>query len=276
MENGKSFIRHVAIKTSIQNLLDGKFAQDSDNEPSYLLTSENEKIQRVNIIAIVVHKEIVGSITNIMLDDGSGKIMVRQFEESKSLKKLDVGQIALVIGKIRVYNQEKYISPEIITETNSQWLKIRSLELIKSSPQKKVLINKEEKEKEIIGDKKVPEIQPTNEEKNSEKDNNQEIKIIGAVNETNQVQTIMEEKDINQSNGDNDENNDNKQTLTEEATLLPIEKVINIIKEMDVGEGVLIEEVIERSPFDNTEELIQKMLEKGDVFQNQPGKVKVL
>ena len=39
---------------------------------------------------------------------------------------------------------------------------------------------------------------------------------------------------------------------------------------------VSIEEVIEKSLLDNTDDLIKKMLENGDIFQNTPGKVKVL
>ena len=58
--------------------------------------------------------------------------------------------------------------------------------------------------------------------------------------------------------------------------MLPIQKLTNLIKELDTGDGVLIEEVISKSPLNDTEQLIEKMLENGDIFQNLPGKVKVL
>jgi len=61
-----------------------------------------------------------------------------------------------------------------------------------------------------------------------------------------------------------------------EEEVLPVEKVMNLIKELDKGQGVLIEELIERSPLKETEVLLTKMLEKGEIFQNAPGKVKML
>jgi len=38
----------------------------------------------------------------------------------------------------------------------------------------------------------------------------------------------------------------------------------------------LIEEVLEKSLLTNSEKMLQKMLECGEIFENQPGKVKVL
>ena len=67
-----------------------------------------------------------------------------------------------------------------------------------------------------------------------------------------------------------------EENISEEAELLPIQKLTNLIKELDTGDGVLIEEVISKSPLNDTEQLIEKMLENGDIFQNLPGKVKVL
>ena len=58
--------------------------------------------------------------------------------------------------------------------------------------------------------------------------------------------------------------------------ILPAEKMMSLIKELDRGQGVLIEELIEKSPLKETELLITKMLENGEIFQNAPGKVKIL
>ena len=38
----------------------------------------------------------------------------------------------------------------------------------------------------------------------------------------------------------------------------------------------MMEEIISKSPLNNTEQLLEKMLESGEIFQNSPGKVKVL
>ena len=49
-----------------------------------------------------------------------------------------------------------------------------------------------------------------------------------------------------------------------------------LIKNLDTGEGAGIEELIEKSPLEQTEELLERMMKNGDVFQNMPGRVKVL
>ena len=43
-----------------------------------------------------------------------------------------------------------------------------------------------------------------------------------------------------------------------------------------MGEGAPIEEVIEQSKISNTNKIITKMLESGDIFQLSPGRVKLL
>ena len=237
MEDLKKIPRQVAIKTTIQNLLLGEYIQEKENEPNYLLTNDNQKIFRINLIAIVLSKEKQGSITNFVVDDGTGKIALRSFEENKTIDSLNIGNSILIIGKIRTYNQEKYISPEIIKLIDAEWLKLRSLEL-------KHLINNQKGNPPSKEVKKIEEKIETKEftlEKNTE-----EIDIVD--------QSVTQTNDL----------------------LLPIEKLTKLIKELDSGDGVLIEEVISNSQINETEKLLEKMLENGDIFQNSPGKVKVL
>ena len=62
----------------------------------------------------------------------------------------------------------------------------------------------------------------------------------------------------------------------EDQKPLPTQKLIQIIQKLDGGEGVLIEKLIKESPLKETEQIIEKMIKNGDIFQNLPGKVKVL
>jgi len=57
---------------------------------------------------------------------------------------------------------------------------------------------------------------------------------------------------------------------------LPIAKISNIIKALDQGDGVRIEDVLTHSHLNNTEKFIEKMLQDGDIFQNAPGKIKII
>lgn len=227
----KTYDRQIAIKTPIQTLLLGDYIREKEQEPNYLLTKEQEKIYRINLMGVVLTKELQGSITNILLDDGTGKIVLRYFEENKILTQLNIGDALLVIGKLRSYNQEKYISPEIVKKIDHLWLKLRALEFKKKN---KNNLNNQNKF-------------PTNEKE--EKQNKSALKSNKKISE---------------------------ESIGEKTDILPMQKLINLIKELDRGEGVLIEDIIANSYLTNTENLLEKMLEKGDIFQNSPGKVKVL
>lgn len=54
------------------------------------------------------------------------------------------------------------------------------------------------------------------------------------------------------------------------------EKIIAHIRDMDKGEGVDFEEIVNKYGENNTEKIINGMLERGDLFELKPGKLKVL
>lgn len=234
MEEKKTFSRQIAVKTTFNELLEGEYIKEEEQNPNYLLTKSGEKIYRLNALGIILGKEKQGEIQNFYLDDGTGKIILRSFEPNPKLDSLQVGDTILVLGKLRVYNQEKYISPEIIKKIDPLWLKVRSLELKELFSEKKEIKIEMEKvgSKEVISDK-----------------------------ESSEEEELIEEDEI---------------VVEEKVEMLPLEKVKHLIKEMDQGSGVLIEELISKSPLNETEQIIEKMLEKGEIFQNLPGRIKVL
>lgn len=213
--------RDVAVKVAIQDILGGTFVLEPEQESNYLLSKDNHKLYRINVMATILEKEELGSITNFMADDGSGRIIARFFEKSPRLASITIGDTVLIIGKVRVYNAEKYISPEIIRNADVLWLKVRKLEL----PQKAAA---------LIANESHP----------------QAIEPVAA-------QEAIE------------------QEMIEDATF-PAQKVLGIIKKLDQGSGVHIEEIIKESPIPNAESIIEKMIQRGDIFQISPGKVKIL
>lgn len=221
--------RFFTVKTTIKELLLSKYLEGEDQKPNYLLTSEQQKIFRLNILATVVNKEQQGAITNFLVDDGTEKIILRFFEENRISKNITIGDVLLIIGRIRIFRQEKYISPELVKKINPLWLKVRSLELKKSL-------------KEFIETKEEVKM-------------NKPIKLERK-NNLNSLEENFEEEE---------ENSD-----------LPNQKLKELISELDSGSGVFIEEIIEKSPLEKTEQLLEKMLEAGEIFQNIPSKVKVL
>ena len=224
------YVRQTAIKTTIQEINHSTFVNTDPELPHHIQTLHHGKVFSVNLIGIIIQKEKVGSITNMLIEDQTGQMVARSFEELAYLKQVKVGDFVVIIGKVRMYNNEKYISPEIMKATSAAWLKVRMLEL---QGMVELDVKKEEISPSIVEEKIVETIE----------------KPI--------IEEISEE-------------------TKEQEKLLPIEKITQLIKKLDQGEGVLIEEIIEQSILDDTEQLIEKMMESGDIFQNQPGRVKVL
>src|SRR3989344_9519358 len=129
MEPKPNYQRLASTEMVIRDILEGDYVQTENDAPNYLLTKNKIKVMYVNVIVNVLRKETMGAITNFWVDDGTGQIMLRFFEENKKTNQLQVGDVVLIIGRPRLYNEEKYISPEIVSKVDPQWLKIRSLKL---------------------------------------------------------------------------------------------------------------------------------------------------
>ncbi len=126
----EQFKRNIAYKFRIGEILMGK--PIFDNERFSFLELGNKKIIRVNIIGNIIDKyESEGEKKYIFftLDDGSGQIKLKSFgDDANKFKDLMQGQTVLVIGVLRNFNNETYISPEIVREQNPKYLLIRKLE----------------------------------------------------------------------------------------------------------------------------------------------------
>ena len=55
-----------------------------------------------------------------------------------------------------------------------------------------------------------------------------------------------------------------------------VDAVLNLIRSLDKGDGVLIDEIISSLKKEGIEKMINSLLEQGDIFEIQPGKVKIL
>ncbi|HIH31067.1 TPA: hypothetical protein HA235_00005 [Candidatus Woesearchaeota archaeon] len=117
--------RQTAFKCSIQALNKGIFVKRPGWESSYLMT-ECGDFSRVNLIAVVVDKE-----NNVLtLDDGTGKITARSFDNAQLMDSIGVGDILLMIARPREYNNQIYLTIEIIKKIdNKLWINYRRKEL---------------------------------------------------------------------------------------------------------------------------------------------------
>ncbi len=109
--------RSPAKKVRIADLLNGKYFYGSKEEmkPSYVITPFGEKISRANLIGTVIDKFVNedGNYSSVTVDDGTEAIRVKSFE-GLPFEKFQLGDVVRVIGKLKEYNGELYVSHELI------------------------------------------------------------------------------------------------------------------------------------------------------------------
>ena len=197
--------RQVAYKISIATILNSAFAKD-ETSAGYIKVNDLV-ISRANIIGILVSKNEAQNSSSAIIDDGTGRINLRTFEPSNVFSRAEIGDSVIVVGKIREYNDEKYIIPEIIRKIDSRWVNVRRNEI--GNSQAAVAENSDKTEEIII------------------------------------VQS-------------------------------PKDNIYSIIKELDKGDGVLIDDIIKMSKSNDTESVVKTLLKSGDIFEVKPGMLKVL
>jgi len=214
----KSQRRQVAVKVNVKDIVNGKYVKEEGWLPNYIETDDGRKVSRVNLIGAIVFKSDDENFNykNLIIDDGSGKISIRSFDKN-NLSEIDVGDVILIIGRPREFNNEKYLIPEIVKKIpDVNWIKVRRLELSRFEDNKK----------------------PETIENVQSKVKYEEIKV------------------------ENDESTN--------------DIVINLIKKLDKGGGILIDDVIINSDSENAEKIINNLLENGDIFEVKPGIIKIL
>ena len=205
LQNEQFQKRQVAYKISIATILNSAFAKD-ETSAGYIKVNDLV-ISRANIIGILVSKNEAQNSSSAIIDDGTGRINLRTFEPSNVFSRAEIGDSVIVVGKIREYNDEKYIIPEIIRKIDSRWVNVRRNEI--GNSQAAVAENSDKTEEIII------------------------------------VQS-------------------------------PKDNIYSIIKELDKGDGVLIDDIIKMSKSNDTESVVKTLLKSGDIFEVKPGMLKVL
>jgi len=133
MENTKQepqrqIVRQTAKVASIKEINSGKYIKQDGWEPNYVLSIKNEKLSRVNIIGIVV--TMPENKQSVFIDDGSSKIEIRTFEENNIFKNITIGDVVLIVGRPREFNEEIYVNAEIIKKiSNNGWVEYRKKEI---------------------------------------------------------------------------------------------------------------------------------------------------
>ena len=131
--------RQVARKLQIRTINSGKFVQiERESEetrfiPNYIEINGN-KISRVRVLATVIDKFVSDNneYASLTLDDTTDTIRCKIFNDLSMVENIEKGDVVDVIGRIREYNGELYILPEIIVKINDPNFEVlRKLEIEK-------------------------------------------------------------------------------------------------------------------------------------------------
>ncbi len=136
--------RNIAFKLKIGDVLRGKpimdsSAVDNSGNPRFkFLDLGDKEILRVNVVANVVDKfsrEGEKQYSTLTIDDASGQIRLKMFgDDVERFSGINPGDTVMVIGLLRHFNDEVYISPEIIAVKDPRYLLVRKLELEREAP----------------------------------------------------------------------------------------------------------------------------------------------
>ncbi len=244
--------RLTAKKTGVSEITKGKFFKKPGFESNYILTTLGRKLSRVRVLGLVVDKFLNndGSYSAITIDDSSDTVRCKFFGGTKIFNGIEAGSLVDVVGKVREYNGELYVAPEIVTkltDPNFETMRILELALIRKGQKEKILKIRELKKK-ISG---LKELKEAAKETMSEED----------------AEAIMEaENMIDESlfKGE-DKPKDAKET------------VMKIVGESG-QDGTDYQLILAKSglPESAVDMAVQSLLESGILFEPRPGKLKSL
>lgn len=147
-----SQIRQTAYKIWISDLVNGEFINpEGEWDPSYVKIKDLN-VSRVNIIANAIdkYKNEDSNYISLTLDDGSDNISLKTWnEDSKLLNNIEIGDMILVIARVKEYNNKIYLTPEIVRKLDKpEWMILRKKELISEYGERTQGTNSQQKDNE--------------------------------------------------------------------------------------------------------------------------------
>jgi len=243
--------RLTAIKTEIKPLIDGKYVKAEGFESNYVLTPIGLRISRARILGTVMTKFMNDDKTYgfFVIDDGTETIRAKVFKSMKLIEKISEGDLVDVVGKLREYDGELYIMPEVVKKIdNPNFLILRKAELLE---QKKEIEKIKEK---VFGFKK-------------QTSDLEEIKKLAQAEgiDPEMAEAMIESEEVSEEK--------------EETDKKPMkDMILNIIEKLDDGTGAEYSVIIEESKLDEAEveEIVNELLSEGTCYEPRPGRIKRL
>ena len=236
--------RQVAFKLNINNIVNSVYEKREGWNPNVLLVGKKE-VSRVNLMAVVINC----TTKRLTIDDGTASIEIITFDEN-DFSEFKTGTPILVVGRVREWQNKRFIVPEIIKQVEKEWLEVRKKEL--------------EVMKQIYGiDDKSNAQNNLNYVSNLDLSNSNLIQTVEKISvknnaESNQFKSEIYEKAINESS--------NSSISTYNS--VNVIKFIQESQEQEADHELLLEKF--------GKDTVDKLLETGDIYEIRPGKLKVL
>ena len=142
--------RLTAMKTRIAPLTRGAYQPSQGFEPGYVITQDGACVSRVRVLGTVMNVFMSddGNYGFLVLDDETETIRVKFFKDTKPLQSIAVGDIVDVVGKIKQYESELYVQPEIMRKIEDpNFITLRLAELV---AQKRAMEQTKQKVRELL------------------------------------------------------------------------------------------------------------------------------
>lgn len=240
--------RLTAVKARISSVTAGKYVVREGFEPNYVLSKKGEMLSRVRIMATVVDKFVseTGKFASLTLDDGTETVRAKVFNAVSMFDSIAVGDIVDAVGRIREYQGEIYIAPEITTKIdNPNCELLRELEMRWQE-------REQEKKRELI-------LEHQKQSADIEELKKYMFERFGIAAE--ETEAVLQ----SQESGEQQE--------TDEKS-----KILELITTMDTGQGCDYSELLNASGMNEEiiDSIINELLSEGICFEPKPGKIKKL
>ncbi len=246
--------RLTAIKTEIKPLVEGNYVKGEGFESNYVLTPSGLKVSRARLMGTVMTKFVNDDKTYgfIVIDDETETIRAKIFKSMSIIESIEQGDLVDVTGKVREYEGELYVMPEIIKKVdNPNFLILRKADLMEQGRYMDKIRQK------VLSFK-------------TQTSDLEEIKKLAQAEgvEPEMAEAILMAAERDES-GEESGEKDRKSFK---------ELVLGIIDKVDDGTGAEYSAIISESKLNETqvEDVINELLAEGTCYEPRPGRIKRL
>gem|GEM_PF-1927074 len=232
--------RPTATVLTAATLHQGTFQSGEGWNASGVLLPDGRTVHIVDLVGTLVSSDAGSMGWGAVLDDGTGKITLRRSQPPQG-NSFPPGTPVRVLGRPREYNTERYLQVDVIKPLTQQsqvsyFVLRRELFTQTSASPTSASLS-------------TPATTPTHVPPSV---------VQVPVSPTVQPETMRAPP---------------KETHPVDT---PRAKIITLIRELDKGTGADIEDVIALSRLGDAQDIIQTLIERGDVFEVRPGRLKII